>query len=576
MKRILLLSFLLLNLVCSSAFAVTPPSLLVDGFINTADISGAKVAAVRGPASVCSGNNGIAYVYNSSASQLQAYDEPADTTSPPVLRWTRSIPNAEWKSGFLFNGDCKPDVAVINKQSSAGTCTDGSTKWFRQLFIYSGDNNSALMASASVPDDCVPINGSLSQAYVKIATNSFHTGPFAGITALMPQYHTQGWFYSSFLPTQYFFPPAWFNFADYTASQSLAYPGNTNGTPETNTNYGGPKWLRWGQPMNGLVIDYGGGVKYVGATSQRFLEYYYTLPYGTNQLKSDATFTPPAGQAGRTYGLLQHDRFGNTANVMLIPGTGAEALNRDFVLFGMNTVTCTGGNSTPAAPKICTPHDLAAGIERRAIKYSLATGSITERSEISYMYNNGNRDTFTNRVTYPSLGFLPSTNSAGSRLIYNQFDGFRWQLRITSPGGLAVAIIINDRYVWDVIPRANGEVDIVTSPINTGLSVLVPDDIDLPWTYKGSYYFPQWKTEIYRWCKTASATCAAADSLNLVKTLNDEIPWMDVAMPNQNSTAASPGYVFGAVRMLDVATRTQPQIVMRNSSNSIVNRNIDW
>lgn len=443
-----------------------------------------------------------------------------------------------------YNGDGVPDISTIQDAGAAAPCAAGPAPRNRTLQVLSGANPaSVLYANGSVPDPCISINGAATTPYPGLAAASVLFGP-PGFLAMAPQYYYAGWLLGGV--SSYFYTAETSSFSAYAAARPMLQPPA-----------GGLSYHELQQPLNGLLLSYGGGVRLVATTSGRFLQYAVTT-YGPSQLVGDSPFLARNDLVGRTYGLVQHDVHGNPANVANIVGTSAANLYTD-VLQGYASGTVTGT-------------DRWAAIERSVAILSMATGSVDQKF-YSYAHDamaSANAYTYRNRITYPSSGLLPSSSAAGSRMIYNVFDGTTWNIQISAPGATATATAVPDYYVWDVIQRDADTVDILASPIDTTRNIYVPDyvaddSVGTVQSWRYATYFPQLVTKVFRWSRTAERFTELRSFAG--------IPRLDQAFPRMPEVSASEGYLRPALRVRTSPTTTALELWTPTGS---IDQPIDW
>lgn len=469
------------------------------------------------------------------ADDLQVFSQErlTDPAAAPLFTIPRAV-GSDYQLGFDYDGDGRVDIFEITQISSGETCGDGGLRRLRSLKIYSGHTGALRLATGAIKDPCLSVNGGVSQPYPAVHRGAFQWGGWAGIMAMVPQYLPIAWFFAN-AKAFHFWNAESAEFANYQQAKPMLQPSAN-----------GAKFLANQQPLNGLIVNHGGGVRYIAATSGRFLK--YTVGENSSQqLLADAPFLARADLVGRNYGLLQHDAAGNPDLIFLAAGTSAADLFQDFRKYGnANVVLGT---------------DLWAGIERHIAIYNLATNQVSQKF-YSYAHDQNDGHTYRGRVTYPARMLLPSKDSAGSKMIYNVFDGSTWNVHITASGTTASQIIIANSYVWDVIERAGGEVDVLMSPIDLNRDVMVPDFISADGTigsWRKAFYFPQLSTQIQRWQKNS-------ESFALRKSLIG-VPDLGGVYPQTATSSNGTGYSFPAQRVLDVERR-KVHLVLRDAAGT--------
>jgi len=479
-------------------------------------------------------------VFISDLKSVKVYAEVdlAAAASPvPTARATLGVGVFSAAPVFDYDGDGTADIMVLDSTATGTSCDDGKNVLSRSVAILSGKNQlTAVFKSGGIPDLCVPVNGGATALVQGVHAGALQYGPRAGAFSLVPQYYANGWFgLGSTAP--HFFTPSGENFASYSAAKPMLQPSA-----------GGLSYQYGGQPLNGLVLEFNGALKYVATTSGRFLEYALSA-YSGAQLLKDAPFLARADLVGRNYGLIQHDKGGNQSQVFLIAGAGANDLFADFKKSNTSGVV----NGT----------DVWAGIERHVSNFNLSTGAVVQKF-YGYAHDNTNGETYRNRVTYPSFARLPSTDARGSRMIYNVFDGANWSIHISVPGGVASQSILANYYVWDVIPVDVDTVDIVVSPTDTSRKIWIPNFVTAtgqPGSWRQESYFPQMKTEILRWKRS--------DEFATVRqTIANGIPYLEAAFPHSGSEANGTGYLFPTLRTRDSATKSKVVMIMFNAAGA--------
>ncbi len=462
-------------------------------------------------------------------------------TSPTVeafdangaVRWSKSLGVGTLKSGFDLDGDGVTDVALFKSAPHSSCNLD--VLYQRSVEIYSGASG-ALLNASSLVDRCILVNGTTYQGSITLSENTLHYGDTAGLVPLAPRYYGQGWFLSwsgTQVQAPFFYTADTASFDAY-ASRAVAH------TEES-------------QPFHGMVI----GSRYVGLTSGRFLQYAIG-PYGAGQLLSDAPFLGAPRLAGRSYGLLQHDVNGNPSRVSIVAGTSTQSLYQDFLRGSASNVVTAG-------------FDAWGGIERHVAVHDLDTKAVHQTFH-SYAHDNANGDAYRNRVVFPAQAYLPTTDAAGSRLVYDLFDGHTWNTVITNPGGVESAIVLPNLIVWDVISRGKDEVDVVASPVDTARSVMVPDhvnDAGLPQSWRAASYFPKQETVIYKWKRSVG-------QLTPVKTIPNKIPFLGVVFSSPRHVATSEAAHYQTVRSLDRATRSHAVLIVTDDHNAVAEAAYDF
>jgi hypothetical protein len=508
--------------------STTPPPAAPD-FINAVGTS-----SYAGLYRAASGNRISIWNGGSSSPDVQALDERG------AVLWTHTLGIGNLKSGFDFNGDGVIDFALV-KHVTLGSC-NADVLYRRTIEIYSG-LDASLLTSTTLDDRCILINGTTWQASITLAENTIHFGTPAGLVAIAPRYDGQGWLMGPGF-SDAFYPP-----------DAAAYDTYENSQPALQPSAGGAHHVDMSQPLHGLIVPFGAGARYVAFSSGRVVQY-AIAPLSPSQLLVDTPFLSSPDLVGRSYGLVQHDALGNTNRVSVISGTSIRDLLLDL--------------EAGDASGVVTGHDLWGGIERHVTTYDLTTGAIDQKA-ISYAHTNSNQGTYVNRVAFPANAYLPSTSPLGSHLVYNVFDGATWSIHISTPGGSASQTIWANQIVWDVIPRGPDAVDLITSPVDPRL-VMVPDfvsDASVVQSWRQATYFPKWRTEVYRWTRSA-------ETATLVRTLDGAVPSLEVPISSPGNAAAADGLIFPVLRAMDRATRSMPVMVMRAQAGTYAETPIDW
>lgn len=474
---------------------------------------------------------------NASTFDVRAYNQ--DRTQ----LWQKTIANLSGatRSGFDVNGDGVKDLMLLRTPVAAASC-NAATLYDRTAEFYSGSDGN-FITSTTLRDKCILTNGTTWLPSVTLAESSFQYGRIGGIMAYAPRYHDQGWFlhWVTSLNTYAFLTPQ-------TSSYNSLY---VNDTP----------YMELSALLNGIIVYNSnfGSVRYVAFTSERIVQY-AIAPYGSGQLVSDTRYRARRDILGRYYGLVQHDERGNRQLVSIIAGCTIADLMRDIEKTG--------------AGNVVTGTDIWCGIERHASVFNVDSRAIAQ-SFWSYAHDpvNGIPDgyTYRNRVQYPARALLPSWNSAGSRLIYNLFDGSRWKVVITPPGGTGAAIAWTDKIVWDVIPRTADEVDVIASPLDTSRLIYVPDYVDVNGvvgSWRLAYYFPQHQTEVYKWKRSV-------ENMTLVASFSG-LPYLDIPSSPPLGVQLNDVVLHQTVRAKDKATNTSPMLIMRNVDGTTREQAYTW
>jgi hypothetical protein len=237
---------------------------------------------------------------------------------------------------------------------------------------------------------------------------------------------------------------------------------------------------------------------------------------------------------------LQQDIGGNPDNLFLIAGTWSADLLDDVL--------------TGNASNVVTGHDLHAAVERHVTRLHVAGSDVSQRF-VSYSHDNNDGSTYVGRLTYPSRALLPSQNPAGSRVVYNEFNGSTWSIHISSPGGTASATVVANHYVWDTYQVDADTVDLLVSPVDTARTIQVPADLTINGTvgsWRPATYFPKPETRVWRWTRGAESATELA--------ILSGVPDLVLVAPTQNPTT-SLGYLRRALVVDDGGTA---KLVMRD------------
>ena len=190
---------------------------------------------------------------------------------------------------------------------------------------------------------------------------------------------------------------------------------------------------------------------------------------------------------------------------------------------------------------------------------------------VSYAHDNQNGSTYRGRVVFPAHAVLPTAEGAGSRIVYNLFDGQSWTAVITNPGGVDTATTLADTIVWDVIDRGADDADVIASPVDTSRPVMVPsyvnDNGDAQSWVPVSYY-PRARTDIYRWKRAAG--------LASLKSIEGSVPYLGVAFSSPGTSATSEAAHFQTVRSLDRATKSHVVLVTVDPTGTVGEAAYDW
>jgi len=319
----------------------------------------------------------------------------------------------------------------------------------------------------------------------------------------------------------------------------------------------GRSWMAMSAPPHGLLVPFAGADRYVVFTSGRVAQYSAHTGYSAGQLLVDSPFLSDTRLVGRSYGLVQHDHRGNKDMLSIIAGTSIQDLYSDFTKFEKTNVVLGS--------------DIWAGIERHVTTYNLRTGGV-QQTVHSYAHDNNEGHTYYKRIAFPAHAYLPSKSAAGSRLAYNFFDGSTWSIHMTTPGGSAVPIIWANQILWDVVETGPDTVELITSPVDRGRLVHVPNFVSsagVPGSWKHAYYFPKQEIQIYRWTRSA-------ESAALIKTLHDAIPYVSQPMAPDGTRESSQGYIYPVLFAMDKATRQFPVMITRNRAGQLEERRVDW
>lgn len=530
-------AFLLMNLMAVPPAALGAPADLM----NSAYIDSAWRPLV-GP------TVGSRIVFNNGGGNLRAFAESQVYVTPGTETpyYTGALPANTSSSApvFDYNGDGSADFATIQSVASGLYCGNGANRTNRTFTIFSGAAPATqLYVTSPIPDPCISLNGAPTSPYLGLYIGSLQYGASSGAFALIPQYYANGWFlWNGGSSATYFYTPETASFAAYN-----------NDLPMLQPSAGGLSYQALNQPLNGLMVSYGGGTRYVATASGRFMNFAVNS-YSAAQLLGDRPFLARTDIVGRTYGLLQHDTDGNAAKVMLIAGVSSVNLFNDVVAgYASNTVI---GNDPWGA------------LERHISSYDLSTNTV-QQNFYSYapdpVGGSANGYAYRHRITFPPFARVPSQNAAGSRMVFNVYNGSTWNVHFTTPGGVVSSTILSNYYVWDMIRRDANTVDLIMSPVDTGRMVWVPNHLlstGYPAGWRQEKYFPQMKTEIFRWTR-------AAESMALIQTINGGIPYMGPAFPNAGTERSSEGFLYPSVRSLDAATDTDAVLILRNSAGGL-------
>jgi hypothetical protein len=452
-------------------------------------------------------------------------------TSTCTPKWTYTLPANTIARGLGdIDDDGYPEVMMLTTSSTSTTCGNGQTATGRTLFVIAGANTQLLYQSSAIPDACVSVNGAPSAPYQAMHFGAVTAGG-GTVLAISPQYYPTAWLVAPTIATHL-----------YTAETS-AYALYGAARPMLQPFAQGASYARDQQPFNGIVVAGGAGHRYVAATSGRFAQF-AVANYGAQQLLVDSPFLARTDLVGRTYGLLQQDVIGNPDNLFLISGTWSADLLDDVLK----------GN----ASNVVTGSDLHASLERHITRLHVAAGDVSQRF-VSYSGDDNNGNTYVGRITYPSRALLPSQNPAGSRVVYNQFDGSTWSIHISSPGAVESATIVANHYVWDTYQVDADTVELLISPVDTARTVQVPAYLSANGTvgsWRPATYFPKQETRVWRWTRSSEFASEVA--------ILSGVPDLTLVAPTQNPTT-SLGYLRRALVVDDGGTK---KLVMRELSGA--------
>jgi hypothetical protein len=543
MEVVIKMRCLSLLIFCSFVFCMAQAQTLgssLDGRINAGHFNSRWI--------LFSGEkNGQRLAFDISNSRVDVYSEVQIGSNSANAVKSITLPGSPISVQGLnldYNADGRPDVLAIEAEATSIRCDDGTMAFRRTAKIYSGINPaSQLFASSPILDRCIPINSGPTTQYVGLSTSAIQFGANTGQLAIVPQYFPYGYFYSN-AKTDFFYTPETENYAYYVNKQSMLQPSARTSPGQPALSY-----QALTQPLNGIILNIAGQVRYISTSSGRFMQYGLG-PYSVSQLVSDTPFLARLDLVGRTYGPLQYDYLSSSQNLYLINGPSAYSVYLDYL-------TVRKGNGLVG-------NDLWGGIERHISLFNTQSFVVTQRF-LSYAHDpsNLNANTYRGRPATVANYLLPSQSPLGSRAIYNLFNGNTWAVQITTPGGVESQMSLSGYFVWDVIPVDKDTVDVVVSPVDSTNLVYVPDYVSstgVPQSWRFASYLPQRKTQIFRWSRSL-------EQLSLLRSFENGIPYM-LHFGNSGFSASSSS-IYTTVRGLDKVTGKKPVLILTDANGTL-------
>lgn len=370
--------------------------------------------------------------------------------------WSADLGAGQLFGGFDFDADGVPDLGLARSEDP-GTPCGGLPALRTWLDVARGRDGALSPLTAKADAICWNFSGTIYPT-TQWGVLGVLFGPGPTLT-VAPYYASTGQFESwdgaAFVEAGLFQYPSTAAYdAAYTADQPNAYGQ-------------GQSFVANAHVANGLALDLAGEAVTVFFTSSRVAAYRQT-PLASDQLRFDLPFLTGGRTdiAGRNYGLVARDP-GDDGALILIAGTSADTL-RDDMLSGTLSADPWGQ------------------IERHVTVVDLLGESVDDRF-FSYAHDGGDAFQYEGRVVYPDSAIVRT--GAASRLAFNVYEGGKWRVHVTAPGATADAVVIPDRFLWDVRDLDQDGVDEwVLSPTRD------PADPDVP-----GYYFAKWRTVLGHW-----------------------------------------------------------------------------
>ncbi|MBK8939791.1 MAG: hypothetical protein IPM79_19765 [Polyangiaceae bacterium] len=377
---------------------------------------------------------------------VTAFDEHGATL------WQADLGPGSLFGGFDFDQDGVPDLGLVRFEDSGSLC-GGQVMWRTSLDVAAGSSGELFPYVPATDALCWNFSGTIYPT-TQWSDLGVLFGGSSPALASAPYYATEGAVRS-------------FNGAAFDVLGTFAYPS----TPTFDASYPAAEPNAWGHGVaylanshvaNGLVMDVAGEPLVVFFTSGRVVAY-RPEALSASQLVFDRPFLSGGRTdlAGRNYGLVAPDP-GAPDRLVLIGGTSADTL-RDDMMSGTLSADPWGQ------------------IERHVAIVDVAAGTVSDRF-FSYAHDGGDAYQYEGRVVYPNNPFVRELGP--SRLAFNVYEGGRWHVHVTAPGDTATALVIADRFLWDIADLDQDSVEEwVLSPTRD------PDEPDV-----AGYYFAKWRT----------------------------------------------------------------------------------
>jgi hypothetical protein len=403
---------------------------------------------------------------------VTARDERGD----PI--WERDLEPGALFGGFDVDADGVPDLGLVRSMDTGAPCGAETMvdTWLDVALGRSGDLVSLVPPLGAI---CWTFGATAYPTVQWTSLGVLFGGP-SDVIATLPYYATEGTFWSyregAFEPVGTFFHPSTASYdASYTADLPNAWGTGTSHLPNSHV-------------ANGLFASVAAEERLLYFTSGRFVAY-RPAPLAPDQLVLDRPFLTGGRTdiAGRNYGLVTRDPADEDV-LVLVAGTSADTVHADMM---SGTMTA----------------DPWGQIERHVTFVDLAAAAVDDRF-FSYAHDGGDAYQYEGRVVYPD-GIFVRTPSGPSRIAFNVYEGGKWRVHVTAPGATADAIILADRFLWDIRDlNGDGLDEWILSPTRD------PSDPDVP-----GYYFTKWRTVLARWDEPAGATVELAVIEGMIPSL---------------------------------------------------------
>ena len=434
--------------------------------------------------------------------------------------WSKSI-EGDMFGGFDFNQDGWPDLGFGQSMPSDKTC--GNNPMLKTaIILVDGRTGNEVYRSAPLEDKCWSFPLTPPYTTSQWTYQSVLFGADTGTLAVLPYYATQGWFFSyngtNGFNSNYFFYPSTSSYDHYVNAKENAWGQRQS-------------YVENSDLANGLIIKSQNDERLIFFTSGRVVQYRVNA-YTTSQLLCDHPFLNDGrkDRAGRNKGLVSVDP-NYPQNIVLIAGTDVYSVVKDLQAGKME-------------------FDPWGHIERHVTLYNYQTNELQDRF-FSYAHDPNNTDQYkyVGRTVYPANPFLKIRPGTASRIAYNVYDDKvgHWQLHISQPGSTTDNHTIPDVFLWDIRDiNADGMEELIASPT---MYTTDPES--------QRYYFPRWKTSIYRWNESAL-------SMDILATY-EGIPYLKKSFREPTRTTIN-GYLYP---VLTVERNKALELVLYTSSRQI-------